>query len=145
MTISASRTAAFPANIVGSEYPIMAGQTTDPSWLWKRMTSDQRLQAAKAFWLDEQGTDDQPQAVVFISQQKNFARRGGKARHRIRPLCGSLREFCSRCRRTAARTARPRGSGAGCRGPASDRAGVWGGAPRKTVMRLPTRILFSSA
>ena len=44
---------------------------------------------------------------------------------------------------TAARTARPRGSGAGCRGPASDRAGVWGGAPRETVMRLPTRILFS--
>src|SRR5687768_15371995 len=34
-------------------------------------------------------------------------------------------------RRTAARTARPRGSGAGCRGPASDRAGVWGGAPRE--------------
>src|SRR5712691_2813356 len=30
---------------------------------------------------------------------------------------------------TAARTARPRGSGAGRRGPASDRAGVWGGAP----------------
>src|SRR5207342_1588755 len=34
-------------------------------------------------------------------------------------------------RRTAARTARPRGSGAGYWGPASDRAGVWGSAPRK--------------
>src|SRR3981081_3469203 len=32
---------------------------------------------------------------------------------------------------TAARTARPRGSGAGYRGPASDRAGGWGGAPRE--------------
>jgi hypothetical protein len=29
-----------------------------------------------------------------------------------------------------ARTTRPRGNGAGHRAPASDRAGVWGGAPR---------------
>src|SRR5205823_15082323 len=32
---------------------------------------------------------------------------------------------------TGARAARPRGSGAGRRGPASDRAGVRGGAPAK--------------
>ena len=36
------------------------------------MTSEQRLQAAKAFWLDEQATDDQIQAVLLISQQKKF-------------------------------------------------------------------------
>ena len=36
------------------------------------MTADQRLSAAKAFWLDEQATDDQIQAVLVISQQKKF-------------------------------------------------------------------------
>ena len=36
------------------------------------MTADQRLSAAKAFWLDEQATDDQIQAVLIISQQKKF-------------------------------------------------------------------------
>jgi hypothetical protein len=36
------------------------------------MTPDQRLQAAKAFWLDEQAIDDQLQAVLLISQQKKF-------------------------------------------------------------------------
>jgi hypothetical protein len=43
-----------------------------PSRLWKRMTPDQRLQAARAFWLDEQAADDQIQAVLLISQRKNF-------------------------------------------------------------------------
>ena len=43
-----------------------------PSRLWKRMTSDQRLQAARAFWLDEQAADDQIQAVMLISQRKKF-------------------------------------------------------------------------
>jgi len=36
------------------------------------MTLDQRLRAARAFWLDEQATDDQMQAVLVISQQKKF-------------------------------------------------------------------------
>ena len=36
------------------------------------MTADQRLRAAKAFWLDEQATDDQIQAVLVIAQQKKF-------------------------------------------------------------------------
>jgi hypothetical protein len=36
------------------------------------MTSDQRLSAAKAFWLAEEATDDQIQAVLIISQQKKF-------------------------------------------------------------------------
>jgi hypothetical protein len=36
------------------------------------MTSDQRLRAARAFWTDEQATDDQLQAVLLIAQQKKF-------------------------------------------------------------------------
>ncbi len=36
------------------------------------MTSEQRLQAARAFWIDEQASDDQVQAVLFIAQQKKF-------------------------------------------------------------------------
>ena len=36
------------------------------------MTAEQRVQAARAFWLDEQATDDQMQAVLLISQQKKF-------------------------------------------------------------------------
>jgi hypothetical protein len=46
--------------------------TLTPSRLWKRMTSEQRLQAARAFWLDEQATNDHIQAVLLISQQKKF-------------------------------------------------------------------------
>ena len=36
------------------------------------MTPEQRLQAARAFWLDEEATDDQVQAVLLIAQQKKF-------------------------------------------------------------------------
>ena len=36
------------------------------------MTPEQRLQAARAFWMDEQAADDQVQAVMLISQQKKF-------------------------------------------------------------------------
>jgi len=43
-----------------------------PSRLWKRMTLDQRQQAARAFWRDESTADDQIQAVLLISQQKKF-------------------------------------------------------------------------
>jgi len=51
---------------------IMTEPTLTPSKLWKRMTADQRLKAARAFWLDEQATDDQIQAVLVIAQQKKF-------------------------------------------------------------------------
>jgi len=47
-------------------------QSLTPSRLWKRMTAEQRLQAARAFWLDDQATNDQVQAVLLISQQKKF-------------------------------------------------------------------------
>ena len=52
----------------------MTEPTLTPSRLWKRMTAAQRLDAARAFWLDEQdqATDDQLQAVLLISQQKKF-------------------------------------------------------------------------
>jgi hypothetical protein len=36
------------------------------------MTQEQRLEAARAFWLDEQASDDQIQAVLLISQRKKF-------------------------------------------------------------------------
>jgi hypothetical protein len=51
---------------------IMTEPALTPSKLWKRMTPDQRLRAARAFWLDEQATDDQIQAVLVIAQQKKF-------------------------------------------------------------------------
>ena len=50
----------------------MTEQTLTPSKLWKHMTADQRLKVARAFWLDEQATDDQIQAVLVIAQQKKF-------------------------------------------------------------------------
>jgi hypothetical protein len=36
------------------------------------MTPEQRLRAARAFWLDEQAAEDQLQAVLLISQRKKF-------------------------------------------------------------------------
>ena len=50
----------------------MTQSTLTPSRLWKRMTSDQRLEAGRAFFADEQATDDQIQAILLISQQKKF-------------------------------------------------------------------------
>ena len=46
--------------------------TLTPSKLWKRLSPEQRLQAARAFWLDDQAVNDQIQAVLLISQQKKF-------------------------------------------------------------------------
>ena len=50
----------------------MTDTTLTPTRLWKTMTAAQRLAAARAFWLDEQATDDQVQAVMLIAQQKKF-------------------------------------------------------------------------
>ncbi len=36
------------------------------------MTAAQRLKASQAFWLDEQATDDQIQAVLLIARQRKF-------------------------------------------------------------------------
>jgi len=43
-----------------------------PARLWKRMTAEQRLNAARAFWQSEEAGDDQVQAVILIAQQKKF-------------------------------------------------------------------------
>ena len=66
----------------------MTETTLTPSRLWKRMTAEQRLAAARAFWRDEQAAADHAQAVVYIAQQKKFRPRtvmsldeGRKVRH----------------------------------------------------------------
>jgi hypothetical protein len=43
-----------------------------PSRLWRRMSSDQRVKVARAFWLDDEAVDEQIQAVMLIAQQKKF-------------------------------------------------------------------------
>jgi hypothetical protein len=50
----------------------MAESTLTPARLWKQMTLDQRVRAARAFWADEEATDDQVQAALVIAQQKKF-------------------------------------------------------------------------
>ena len=46
--------------------------TLTPSRLWKKMTPEQRQRAARAFWSDEEATNDQVQAALLIAQQKKF-------------------------------------------------------------------------
>jgi hypothetical protein len=50
----------------------MTDTTPTPSRLWKRMTVEQRMRAAQAFWADPDATDDQVQAALLIAQQKKF-------------------------------------------------------------------------
>jgi hypothetical protein len=50
----------------------MTDMTQTLSRLWKQMASRQRIEAAGAFWRDEQATDDQAQAVLLIAQQRKF-------------------------------------------------------------------------
>lgn len=50
----------------------MTEPTLTPSRLWRRMTSDQRFRAARAFWAEEQAADDHVQAILLISQTKKF-------------------------------------------------------------------------
>ena len=50
----------------------MTDETLTPARLWKRMTPDQRLHAARAFWLEEQAGDDHVQAMMLIAQRKKF-------------------------------------------------------------------------
>jgi hypothetical protein len=50
----------------------MTETTLTPSRLWKQMTLDQRMRAARAFWADPEATDDQVQAALLIAQQKKF-------------------------------------------------------------------------
>jgi hypothetical protein len=50
----------------------MTETTLTPARLWKRMTGEQKLKAAHAFWADEEATDDQVQAALLIAQTKKF-------------------------------------------------------------------------
>jgi hypothetical protein len=50
----------------------MTETTLTPARLWKQMTLDQRIRAARAFWEDPEATDDQVQAAFLIAQQKKF-------------------------------------------------------------------------
>ena len=50
----------------------MADTTLTPGRLWKQMTADQRLRAARAFWSDEEAVDDQIQAALLIADRKKF-------------------------------------------------------------------------
>ena len=43
-----------------------------PSRLWKEMPAEKRLAAAEAFWRDEQGRDQQVEAVVMLARRLNF-------------------------------------------------------------------------
>jgi hypothetical protein len=50
----------------------MTETTLTPSRLWKHLSLDQRTRIARAFWADEEATDDQVQAAFLIAQQKKF-------------------------------------------------------------------------
>jgi hypothetical protein len=50
----------------------MTDTTLTPSRLWRKMSSEQRQRAARAFWQDEDAADDQVQATLLIAQQKKF-------------------------------------------------------------------------
>jgi len=50
----------------------MTDTTLTPSRLWKHLSLDQRTRIARAFWADEEATDDQVQAAFLIAQQKKF-------------------------------------------------------------------------
>ena len=50
----------------------MTEPTLTPSRFWKHLTLDERARIARAFWSDEDATDDQVQAALLIAQQKKF-------------------------------------------------------------------------
>lgn len=43
-----------------------------PSKLWKQMSPDRRLEAARAFWEDEQSAEQQAEAIIAIAQHLKF-------------------------------------------------------------------------
>ena len=46
--------------------------TFRPSRLWKRLPAERRLEAAELFWLDEEGTEQQIEAVAAIASHMKF-------------------------------------------------------------------------
>lgn len=43
-----------------------------PTRIWKRLSADRRLTAAEVFWVDEQSTDQQIEAVAAIASHMKF-------------------------------------------------------------------------
>jgi hypothetical protein len=43
-----------------------------PSRVWKRLPPERRMAAAELFWVDEQSTDQQAQAIAAIATQMKF-------------------------------------------------------------------------
>src|SRR5512134_2043588 len=43
-----------------------------PSQLWKRLSSERKLQAADAFWQDENAVAEQAEAIALIAQRIKF-------------------------------------------------------------------------
>lgn len=50
----------------------MADMSVRPSQLWKSMPVERRLVAADAFWQDENGVEQQVEAIVAIAQKLKF-------------------------------------------------------------------------
>ncbi|MBI2220519.1 MAG: hypothetical protein HYU53_04870 [Acidobacteria bacterium] len=62
-----------------------------PSKLWKQMPQERRLEAARAFWDDEQSVEQHPEAVAAIAQQLKFRPKSAAAlpvERRARYLAG---------------------------------------------------------
>lgn len=60
---------------------------------WRRMTTDLRLRAARAFWAQEQAPEDHGQAVLLIAQQMKFRPKfvlGLEPERRARHLAGMV-------------------------------------------------------
>ena len=55
-----------------------------PSQLWKRLSPERKLQAADAFWQDENAAVEQAEAVVMIAQRIKFRTRSVQALPRDR-------------------------------------------------------------
>ncbi|MBI3049353.1 MAG: hypothetical protein HYY76_13695 [Acidobacteria bacterium] len=49
-----------------------APATPRPSQLWKRLSPDRKLQAAEAFWRDENAASEQADAIAAIAQRIRF-------------------------------------------------------------------------
>jgi hypothetical protein len=43
-----------------------------PSLLWKRLSTERKLQAAESFWRDEHAAAEQAEAVMLIAQRIKF-------------------------------------------------------------------------
>lgn len=50
----------------------MQTELSRPSALWKSLSSERRLEAARAFWADEQAVAEQAEVVGIIARQINF-------------------------------------------------------------------------